>query len=110
MTFSVVFHSLGSLTPTIGPGSTSTLAAPSSPSSGTPVRAQLTVIASARRRVAHLWFSWFDDRDRSRCPRERAVRLLYTKSLYDPTCGGRRHQLDGCGSHWPLRWRWGWPA
>jgi hypothetical protein len=21
-------------------------------------------------------------------------------------CGGRGHRLDGCGSHWPLRWRW----
>ena len=26
------------------------------------------------------------------------------------TCGGRGHRLDGCGSHWPLRWRWDWPS
>ena len=40
----------------------------------------------------------------------RAVRLPTRSRCTMLTCGGRGHRLDGCGSHWPLRWRWDWPS
>ena len=37
-----------------------------------------------------------------------AGRLLTRSRCTILTCGGRGYRLDGCGSHWPLRWRWDW--